>query len=70
MDAPTLARVRALDAGRGTQTDYLRAEASLRRAQAAVIQSHHAEIAARVELARTVGDLTPHWLSAMLETAR
>jgi outer membrane protein len=60
----------ALEAGRGTQTDYLRAEASVRRAQAAVIQARHAEIAARVELARTVGELTPHWLSTMLETVR
>ena len=60
----------ALDTGRGTQTDYLRAEASLRRARAAVVQARHAEIAARVELARTVGDLTPHWLSTMLETTR
>ena len=60
----------ALDAGRGTQTDYLRAEASLRRAQAAAVQARHAVIAARVELARTVGDLTPHWLSTMLETVR
>jgi outer membrane protein TolC len=58
----------ALDAGRGIQTDYLRAEASLRRARAAVVQARHAEIAARVELARVVGDLSPHWLAAMLET--
>jgi outer membrane protein TolC len=58
----------ALEAGRGTQTDYLGAEASLRRARASLVQARHAEIAARVELGRVAGELTPSWLSAMLET--
>ena len=60
----------ALEAGRGTQTDYLSAEAALRRARATVVRARHGEIAARVELARTVGELTPQWLSTMLEIAR
>jgi outer membrane protein TolC len=58
----------ALEAGRGTQTDYLGAEASLRRARASLVQARHAEIAARVELGRVAGELTPRWLSTMLET--
>ena len=57
----------ALDEGTGTQTDYLRAEAELLRVRAALIEARHSEIAARVELARVVADLTPDWLDRSLE---
>jgi outer membrane protein len=59
----------SLEAGAGTQTDYLRAEADLARARSALIEAEHAEIAARVELARVLGDLTTEWLSMNVETA-
>jgi outer membrane protein TolC len=60
----------SLDAGAGTQTDYLRAEADLTRARALLVEAQHAEIAAWVELARVTGELTPEWLGAVLENAR
>jgi outer membrane protein len=59
----------SLEAGAGTQTDYLRAEADLARARSALIEAEHAEIAARVELARVLGDLTTEWVSMNVETA-
>lgn len=59
----------SLDAGAGTQTDYLRAEADLARARSLLIEAEHAEIAARVELARVVGELTTEWLNRNVETA-
>jgi len=58
----------ALDAGSGTQTDYLRAEADLHKARASLVQAEYGEIAAMVELARTTGDLTIDWLRTTLET--
>jgi len=58
----------ALDAGSGTQTDYLRAEADLHTARASLVQAEYGEIAALVELARTTGDLTIDWLRTTLET--
>ncbi len=57
----------ALEAGAGTQTDYLRAEADLLRAQSGLVEARHAEVAARVELARVLGELTPEWLERSLE---
>ncbi len=57
----------SLEAGAGTQTDYLRAEADVARARALLVEARHAEIAARVELARVVGELTPGWLAQNLE---
>jgi len=57
----------SLEAGAGTQTDYLRAEADLARARALLVEARHAEIAARVELARIVGELGPDWLAWNLE---
>jgi outer membrane protein TolC len=60
----------SLEAGAGTQTDYLRAEANLSRARALLVEAQHAEIAARVELARVVGELTPEWLARNLEIGR
>jgi len=60
----------SLDAGAGTQTDYLRAEADLARARSILVQAQHAEIAAWVQLARVVGELTPEWLDRNVEGAR
>lgn len=60
----------SLDAGAGTQTDYLRAEADLARARSLLVEAEHAEIAARVELARVVGELTTEWLDRNVETAQ
>jgi outer membrane protein len=55
-----------LETGSGTQTDYLDAESDLLRARASLVDARHAEIAARVELARVTGELTPEWLAAAL----
>ncbi|UCF20189.1 MAG: TolC family protein [Gemmatimonadota bacterium] len=60
----------SLEAGAGTQTDYLRAEADLARARSLLVQARHAEIAARVELARVTGELTVEWLYRNLENAQ
>ncbi|KPJ89278.1 MAG: hypothetical protein AMS18_12580 [Gemmatimonas sp. SG8_17] len=60
----------ALEAGAGTQTDYLHAAAELARARAALIESRHAEIAATVELARLTGDLSTAWLERALELSQ
>jgi outer membrane protein TolC len=60
----------SLEAGAGTQTDYLRAEAELARARALLVEAQHAEIAAWVEVARVVGELTPEWLARTVEAAR
>jgi len=49
--------------GSGTETDYLDAEATLLSNRAALVQARHAEIAARIELARVTGVLTPEWLT-------
>ena len=57
----------SLDAGAGTQTEYLRSEAELLRARAMLIEARNTEIAARVELARIVGQLNPTWLEHELE---
>jgi outer membrane protein TolC len=55
-----------LDAGAGTQVDYLKAEADLRAARAARIEAGYDRIRARVELARATGELSPAWLDAHL----
>jgi outer membrane protein TolC len=57
----------ALEAGAGTQTDFLRADADLRRARAQLIEARHQEILARVRLARTTGELSLEWLAGTLE---
>jgi len=57
----------ALDAGAGTQVDYLRAEADLSRARASLVEMRHTEIAARVELARVTGELSQEWLDRAVE---
>jgi len=51
-----------LDAGSGTQTDYLNAEADLLAARAALVEATHGAIAARVDLARVVGLLDLAWV--------
>jgi outer membrane protein len=51
-----------LDAGAGTQIDYLSAEADLLASRAHLAEAEHAAILARVDLARAAGRLTPAWL--------
>ncbi len=58
----------ALDVGTAVQTDYLDAEAKLYSDQASLIQARHAEIAARVDLARAVGELSSAWLARNVES--
>ena len=60
----------ALEAGAGVQTDYLTAEAELFRARAALTQARHGEIAAAVQLARAMGDLSVTWLEQNVEIVR
>lgn len=68
--AAEVARITALarDVGDGTQTDYLIAEANLFRARSALVQARHGVIAARVELARVLGQLNRNWIVTSLET--
>lgn len=60
----------ALEAGAGTQSDFLRADADLRRSRAALIEARHGEILARVELLRITGELTPEGLAELVESVR
>lgn len=55
-----------LDTGSGTQTEYLRAEADLLTARAALTEAQHAVVAVWVELARITGDLSLAWLSRLV----
>jgi outer membrane protein len=57
----------SLEEGAGLQTDYLAAEAELLRLRSAHAAARYAEVAARVELARAAGRLTPEWLGTELE---
>lgn len=68
--ASEVARITALarDVGDGTQTDYLIAEASLFRARSGLVQARHAAVAARVELARVLGELDRAWIVNSLES--
>ncbi|MGE5175418.1 MAG: TolC family protein [Hyphomicrobiales bacterium] len=59
-----------LQAGAGTQTDYLKGEADLLAARANWIDARNGEIVARAELARVAGVLDPDWLSSRVETTR
>lgn len=59
-------RLLSVQVGSGTETDYLDAEATLLSNRAALVQARHAEIAARVELARVTGVLTPELLTRMV----
>lgn len=56
-----------LDAEAGTQTDFLEAESQLLVAEAALVEARHAEIAARVEVARITGTLDLAWIEKALE---
>lgn len=58
----------ALDAGAGMQTDYLAAEAQLLQARAGLAEARHAAIAARIDLARAVGELSIGWIQANVES--
>lgn len=58
----------ALDAGAGTQTDYLAAEAQLYEARAALTEARYGELGARIELARATGALTRDWIERNLES--
>ncbi len=51
------------ETGAGTETDYLNAEADLLTARANLVEARHGEIAARVELARVIGQLNLAWLT-------
>lgn len=53
-----------LEAEAGTQSDYLDAEADLLAARAAWVEARYAALAARVDVARAVGELDPEWLAA------
>ena len=57
----------SLDAGAGTQSDYLLAEAELLEVRTALVQARHLEVVARVELARLTGRLTADWIAENLE---
>jgi outer membrane protein len=58
----------SLEAGAGVQTDYLTAEAELLQARASLAQARHAVIAAHVELAQAVGDLSAGWIERNMES--
>lgn len=68
--ATEVARITALarDVGDGTQTDYLIAEANLFRARSGLVQARHTAVAARVELARVLGELNRAWIVTSLES--
>jgi outer membrane protein TolC len=59
-------RLLAVQVGSGTETDYLDAEAALLSNRASLVQARHAEIAARVELARVTGELDAGWLAGVV----
>ena len=67
---PSAMRTRGLATivGDGTQTDYLLAESALYRARSSLVQARHAVIAARVELARVLGELNRSWIATSLES--
>jgi outer membrane protein TolC len=58
----------SLDAGAGTEVEYLRAEADLRHARAQRAEARSARMFAHIELARLAGDLTADWLADHTET--
>ncbi len=57
----------ALDAGVGTQTDYLTAEAELLDVRAGLEGARYALMAAHVELARASGTLDEEWIADTFE---
>jgi outer membrane protein len=56
----------ALESGAGVQTEYLRAEADLLAARAALAEARNGAVAARVRLARATGRLDPDRLSDLV----
>lgn len=56
-----------LETGAGTETDFLREEANLRRVRAQLAAARYGAIAARVELARIAGLLSLDWLDRTVE---
>jgi len=60
----------ALEVGSGTQTDYLEALAIALQTHSQLIEARHTEIAARIELARVTGQLSPAWIATNVESAR
>jgi outer membrane protein TolC len=57
-----------LETGVATEVDYLRAEADRLAAEAGLIEARHAEIAARADLARVTGSLSPEWVAEHLRS--
>jgi len=57
----------ALDAGAGTQTEWLAATATLLTTRTALIESRQAEVGARITLARLTGTLSATTLRTLLE---
>jgi outer membrane protein TolC len=57
----------SLQAGAGTEVEYLRAEADARRARAELATAHAAVITARVRLAQLTGELSLDWLAQAME---
>ncbi|HJS72800.1 MAG TPA: TolC family protein [Vicinamibacteria bacterium] len=55
-----------LDTGVGIEADYVRAEADRLAAEADLIEARYAEVAARAELARVAGSLSPEWIEQNL----
>lgn len=60
----------SLEVGSGTQTDYLDALSLALQSRSQLIEARHAEIAARIELARVTGELSPDWIANHLESNR
>jgi len=58
-----------LEAGSGTQVDYLAAESELAATRGRLAEAANATRRAHVELARATGELGPEWLRRNLETA-
>ncbi len=58
----------ALEAGAGTQTDYLKAEADLLAVSADLAAARNGQVVAWVELARATGDLSPAWVAGNVES--
>ena len=57
-----------LETGVGTEVDYIRAEADRVAAEAGLIEARYTEIAARAELARVAGNLSPEWVTEHLRS--
>jgi len=70
--AEEVARIEALalEVGSGIQTDFLRAQAELFQARAALAQARHGEVMAAIQLARVTGELSLEWLRENMEVTR